>query len=303
MSRDPTEETRFLPRFADRTPQRNMNHLAYPPSIGVSPAPPALASARLRRTAIGRALIASAVIHALLIAFVPGFRNALPSLALPERLDVLLVARTAIEPTPPAPEPEPKIQPRPQPAPQPQVQRKVEPRERPVLRRVEPREPPMARPTESVEPAQRPPEQRIITAAPEAVSPGAAVAEPMRSVEPAPVPEVFKPLAPERPRPAVELPSDAMIAAYGSGFKAAVDKNRRYPRIAQARGWQGTATVLVKVLPGGRLGEVSVEKSSGFDLLDDTARDMVKTAQLPVMPEALRHHGFEMRLPVEFRLL
>ena len=112
------------------------------------------------------------------------------------------------------------------------------------------------------------------------------------------MPEVFKPLA-----PVVEVPSDGMIAAYGSGFKAAVDKNRRYPRIAQARGWQGTATVLVKVLPGGRLGEVSVIGSSGFDVLDDTAREMVKTAQLPVMPEALRHHGFEMRLPVAFRLL
>lgn len=275
-------------------PQRTMNRLATVPSIGSSQAArPAFA--RLRRTAIGRALIASAVIHTLLLVFVPGFRNALPSLPLPERLDVLLVPRAE---QPPAPAPEPKIQPRPQPIPQPQVQRKIEPREPPVLRRIEPREPPVARPPEVVEPAQRPPEQRVITAAPEATSPGAARVEAARSVEPAPMPEVFKPVA-----PVVEVPSDGMIAAYGSGFKAAVDRNRRYPRIAQTRGWQGTATVLVKVLPGGRLGEVSVIGSSGFDVLDDTAREMVKTAQLPVMPEALRHHGFEMRLPVAFRLL
>ena len=59
----------------------------------------------------------------------------------------------------------------------------------------------------------------------------------------------------------------------------------------------------MKVLPGGRLGDISIARSSGVDLLDDTARDMVKTAQLPALPEALRDHGFEIRVPVEFRLL
>ncbi len=108
---------------------------------------------------------------------------------------------------------------------------------------------------------------------------------------------------PPRPAPSAVAPSDGLIAAYGSGFKAAVDKNRRYPRVTQARGGQGTATVLVKVLPGGRLGDVSIARSSGVDLLDDTARDMVKTAQLPALPEALRDHGFEIRVPIEFRLL
>ena len=255
-----------------------MNRLAFVPSIDSRPIYRTWFP-RLRHTAFGRALIASAVIHLLLVGFVPGFRNALPSLPLPERLDVLLKPRA--EAPPPAPEQE--IQPRPQPSAQPQIKRRVESRDA----------------------APQVLEQRIITAAPEAASPTALVAEPQRSIEPSPVPEVFKPLAPEPPRPApvLELPSDGMIAAYGSGFKASVDKNRHYPRIAQERGWQGTATVLVKVLPGGRLGDVSIAKSSGFDLLDNTARDMVKTAQLPAMPEALRNHSFEMRVPVEFRLL
>ena len=235
---------------------------------------------RMRGTAFGRALLASALIHVMLIAFVPGLRNALPSIALPERLDVLLKPRAEI--TPPAPEQ--KSQPRPQPIAQPQVQRRAESRE----------------------PAPRVVEQRVVTAAAaDAASPAAAVAEPIRSIEPAPAPEVFTPVEPQPPRPppVVELPTDGMIAAYGSGFKAAVDKNRRYPRIAQDRGWQGTAMVLVKVMPGGRLGEVSIAKSSGVELLDETARDMVKTAQLPAMPDVLRNHGFEMRVPVEFRLL
>lgn len=260
-----------------------MNRLAFAPSLDSRPVfrewfP------RLRQTAIGRALIASAVVHVLLFAFVPGFRNALPSVPLSERLDVLLKPRSEV---PPALAPEPKVQPQPRQNTEPVIQRRAEPRE----------------------PVTRVPEQRIITAAAEAPSPAAVVAEPQRSIEPAPVPEVLKLVAPEPPRPAsvaaltVDFPTEGMISVYGTGFKAAVDKNRRYPRIAQERGWQGTSTVLVKVLPGGRLGEVSIAKSSGFDLLDDTARDMVKTAQLPSMPALLLTHGFEMRVPVEFRLL
>lgn len=258
-----------------------MNRLAVSPSIDTRPDILRDWFPRLRHTAIGRALMASAVIHVLLFAFVPGFRNALPRIPLPERLDVLLKPKAEIPP--PVAAPEPKLQPRPQPNAQPQIQRRVESRE----------------------PTPRAPEQRVITAAPETPAANATNVETQRSIEPSPVPEIFKPVAPEppRPAPAVELPSDGMIAAYGSGFKASVDRNRRYPRVAQDRGWQGTATVLVKVLPGGRMGDVSIAKSSGFDLLDDTARDMVKTAQLPAMPELLRNHGFEMRVPVEFKLL
>ena len=257
-----------------------MNRIAFAPSIESRPRIFREWFPRLRHTAFGRALIASAVIHVMLVAFVPGFRNALPRLPLVERLDVLLKSR--VELPPPAPVAEPKLQPRSQPSAQPQ------------LRRVE-----------SNEPAPRVPEPRVMSAAPEAPSSATVVAEPLRSLEPAPTPEIFKPVAPETPRPALvmELPTDGMIAAYGSDFKAAVDKNRRYPRVAQERNWQGTAMVLVKVLPGGRLGDVSITKSSGFDLLDDTARDMVKTAQLPAIPDALRNHGFEMRVPVEFKLL
>ena len=261
-----------------------MSQLAFAPSLDSRPVFPQW-FLRLRRTAIGRALIASAVIHALLFAFVPGFRNALPTNPLPDRLDVLLKPRA--QAAPPAPAPEPKLQPQP---------RQIA--ERAIPRRAERREP-----------VRRIPERHVIAATPAARYPTPVVAEPLSGIEPAPVAEVLRPVAPEPPRPAptaapvVQLPTEAMVTAYGSGFKAAVDKNRRYPRVAQARGWQGTATVLVKVLPGGRLGDVSITRSSGVDLLDDTARDMVKTAQLPALPEALRDHAFELRVPVEFRLL
>jgi len=236
--------------------------------------------ARARRTAIGRAAIASIVVHGLLIAFVPGFRSMLPALPLPERIDVLLKPR-AETPAPVEAAKKPT-----QPLPQPQAQqRRSEPRQMPVPRT---------------------PEREVMTAAPESSPNAPALAQP-QNIEPAPVPEVFKPAPVEPakplPPPVAEVPSDSLIAAFGSGFKASVDKNRRYPRQAQDRGWQGTAMVLVKVLPGGRLGDVTIAASSGHSLLDDTAREMVKGAPLPPLPEGLRNHGFELRIPVEFRLV
>lgn len=255
---------------------------------GYIPRPGAGLLARARGTAIGRAVVGSIIAHGLLIAFVPGFRSMLPQLPLPERIDVMLKPRA--EPAPaPVEAPKPQVRPLAQPSPQPQIpQRRSEAREMPVP---------------SV------PERPVMTAAPESSPAAPSLAQPVQSIEPAPVPEVFKPapaaIEPPRPiAPAVaEGPSDSLIAAFGSGFKASVDKNRRYPRQAQDRGWQGTATVLVKVLPGGRLGDVTIAASSGHSLLDDTAREMVKGAPLPPLPEGLRNHGFELRIPVEFRLV
>ena len=56
-----------------------MSPLAFAPSLDSRPVLPEWFP-RLRQTAIGRALVASAVIHALLFAFVPEFRKALPTI-------------------------------------------------------------------------------------------------------------------------------------------------------------------------------------------------------------------------------
>jgi len=57
-----------------------------------------------------------------------------------------------------------------------------------------------------------------------------------------------------------------------SGFK------RRYPRIAQERGWEGTVTMKVHISSDGDIGEVIVTGSSGHDMLDEAAVDMIKDA-------------------------
>jgi len=50
----------------------------------------------------------------------------------------------------------------------------------------------------------------------------------------------------------------------------------KYPPEARERGHQGEVFLLVKVLPDGKVGEIEVSKSSGYDLLDRSALDAVK---------------------------
>jgi protein TonB len=58
-----------------------------------------------------------------------------------------------------------------------------------------------------------------------------------------------------------------------SGFR------RRYPSVAQERGWEGTVTLKVHISADGDVGEVIVVHSSGHDILDEAAVDMIKDAR------------------------
>jgi protein TonB len=49
-----------------------------------------------------------------------------------------------------------------------------------------------------------------------------------------------------------------------------------YPRVARRRGWQGEVLLRVQVTPSGHVVDVQLEKSSGYHLLDDTARQEVR---------------------------
>jgi len=69
------------------------------------------------------------------------------------------------------------------------------------------------------------------------------------------------------------------------------------------RGWQGTATVALKFGAGHRFLGATVQRSSGHEVLDEQALEMVKDAHpLPQPPESLRKRDFTVLVPVVFRL-
>jgi protein TonB len=56
-------------------------------------------------------------------------------------------------------------------------------------------------------------------------------------------------------------------------------KNPRppYPRLALREGWEGKVVLRVKVLPNGKVGGATVQKSAGRSVLDDAALEIVKS--------------------------
>jgi protein TonB len=63
-----------------------------------------------------------------------------------------------------------------------------------------------------------------------------------------------------------------------ANFNATYDSNPKpkYPGIATSRGWEGTVHLLVKVSAEGDSEEVTVQRSSGYDVLDEAAIEAVE---------------------------
>jgi len=73
-----------------------------------------------------------------------------------------------------------------------------------------------------------------------------------------------------------------------------------YPEEARRWNWSGIALVHVLVTGTGRLKDVSVERSSGFRVLDDQAVRMVERAQSTRVPDRLKGREVEVTVPIGF---
>jgi protein TonB len=81
-------------------------------------------------------------------------------------------------------------------------------------------------------------------------------------------------------------------------------KNPRpaYPHLAMREGWTGSILLHVRVLPTGRAGEITVQKSSGHRVLDDAAVDAVKGwTFMPATQGGSPVAGWA-NVPIEFQL-
>lgn len=78
---------------------------------------------------------------------------------------------------------------------------------------------------------------------------------------------------------------------------------KSYPARALEVNIGGTVEIRVAVATGGLPQEVQLARSSGNDLLDDAALDMIrKAAPRTTVPELLRSRAFVVSLPVVFDL-
>jgi len=214
--------------------------------------------------AFALALLASILLHALLLAALPRWRAPAEVPAPPP-----LTARLAEPPAPPAIAPVEEA-------------RQAPPAigARPRARRPAPKPAPAAPPVQPVlsEPALAPP-------AP--VTPAAA--GPVARIDPLPA-------AP----PPVE--SDA-LETYRASVNAAATRFKRYPRAAIDNNWEGEVVVLLTIGADGRIAALRVRRSSGYQILDQQALDMFRNAKPFVpLPRELRGREFEVELRAIYNL-
>jgi len=78
---------------------------------------------------------------------------------------------------------------------------------------------------------------------------------------------------------------------------------KRYPAIAREESWAGVVVLTIHAAAGAAVPAVSISQSSGHQVLDAQAVEMMENAsRLALMPERLRGKQFAISLPIHYRL-
>ena len=78
---------------------------------------------------------------------------------------------------------------------------------------------------------------------------------------------------------------------------------KRYPDQAREQGREGVVVVVVTTVAGVAIPQVRLSQSSGSDLLDQAALELLDIAvQTATLPESLRGQQFGLTLPIHYRL-
>ncbi len=201
-----------------------------------------------------------------------------------------------IEPRP-EPQPLPRVEPRPEPKPEPRAEIRPEPR---TEFKAQPQPVPRDVPPPSVQPRIEP-----VIAAPVAAQP----APPSVATAPQPAaPPVSTVPAPPSAQPqavtGIDLAQENRLKeTYGLSISKEIKRFQKYPPPAQRRGWEGTAEVLLQISAEGKVISITLGKSSGRDILDKEAVDMVRRASpLPQAPPDLRGRALVVSVPIVFKL-
>lgn len=230
----------------------------------------------------GLALLASILLHALLLAALPSLRELAAQLP---KVPAPLIAR--LMQAQPAPPPSPPVEhARTQPAPE----------KRPPA-------PPIAK---SVPVPSRVP---IATPVPLAQNPVASEAKP-----PAPAPAAAA--APSAPGPVARIdpllaaapaappgPDPGALDRYRLQLVTVAARFKRYPRSAIDNNWEGVVVVRMTIGADGRIAALGIKDSSGHEVLDRQALDMFRTAVPFVqLPPELAGRDFELELRAIYSL-
>lgn len=100
-----------------------------------------------------------------------------------------------------------------------------------------------------------------------------------------------------------EPPDPALLERYGRSLSSLFSRHQQYPRLAAMRGWEGEVQLRITIARKGNIVATQVVRSSGFEVLDQNAVQLVTNAgTLPRPPEALQNKEIQIVVPVLFKL-
>jgi len=217
--------------------------------------------------AFGYAVLASILLHTLLLAALPSLRELAAQLPSPPMPLVARLAPIVAKPALAVPAEEVRKPPAAQPRPV---------RERPVARPV-----PALQAPAPVAQAERPAMSEPAPAAP----------GPVARIEPQPAVA-----APARPDPGV-------LDRYRLQLVTAAAQFKRYPRAAIDNNWEGEVVVRMTIGADGMIAALGIKSSSGYEVLDRQALDMFRIAKpFVLLPPELAGREFELELRAIYSL-
>ena len=94
------------------------------------------------------------------------------------------------------------------------------------------------------------------------------------------------------------------INDYSSMLRAHIERFKRYPRMAQIRGWKGEVLIEAEIDGNGLLISSTVVRSSGRSILDKEGLAMMqRSIPFPLPPKDLKNNTFTITIPISFSLI
>ena len=137
------------------------------------------------------------------------------------------------------------------------------------------------------------------------------IPEPIKGIIPEPIKEIIKPktITPiiSSKKIIKSKPNNFVIKktieSYSTTLAKAIAKQKKYPRIAQMRGWQGEIIIDLEIDGKGNLINSKIKQKSGFKILDKEGMAMIKRASpFPKPPKELESKIFNVIVPISFKL-
>jgi protein TonB len=156
---------------------------------------------------------------------------------------------------------------------------------------------PVARPIPEKKPEEELPKEEV----PKQQSADQTTAAPLTTAPPRV--DASEPTPAVAPSPGASANVARVRASWEKALVKHLDRFKRYPEIARARGNQGEATVQFTVDRTGHVIAARVVHSSGSSALDEEALAVLKRADpLPAAPDQVGAATFDLTLPIQFRI-